>query len=71
MRVQAGEANLVMGGDSKVEVFIDGKFYKNIEIKKNDLYNIFNFENEKKSSGSYKERNVELKFSGENIEIFA
>ena len=71
MNIKAGEANVVMGGNAQVEVFIDGIFTKKIDVNKNDLYNIFNFEDEKLNNKEYKERMIELKFTGQNIEVFA
>jgi hypothetical protein len=65
MNFEAASVNMVMGGKAKIEVFVDGKFLKEFSVNKNDLYNLADFQ------GEYGEHEIELRFSGEYIELFA
>lgn len=66
MNFHAAEANLVMDGNAEAEVIIDGEFYKKITIDGPRLYNIYTSTDE-----TYTEHEVQINFTGQEIEAFA
>ena len=68
MNTHAAEANLVLGGNATVKVYIDDVFHKEFTVTENDLYNIFDFEKVEKN---YIDREVKIEFEGGLIEAFA
>lgn len=64
MSFNAAEANLVMDGNAKVEIIIDGEYYKTVTVDGPRLYNIY-------KEKDYKNHTVKLNFSGEHVEVFA
>lgn len=64
LRFHAAQANLVMEGDAKIQVYIDGEKTSVIEVNKPDLYSIL-------SSAGSKERTVTLELLEGYWEAFA
>ena len=63
MRFLGGEINLVLGGEGKVVVLIDGEEVKAFTIDHDDLYNLF--------TGDYGEHELVLKIEGKGVEAYA
>jgi len=57
LNYRAGLVNLVLGGKGSVEVLVDGKRVKTVEVTRDDIYELASFE------GPAKERLLELRFT--------
>lgn len=65
MVFNSSSINLVLGGNAKATVYIDGEFFKEFKVDGERLYNLADFK------GDYKQRHIKVEFGGGEVEAFA